>query len=452
MRALDFRNLAILFDDISFPSVQREFFADELKQFYHAKDNVLGRHKSPSKKARFQTVDAFPTLNAIGEAVTQKTTLLDELSGHFSQRFLPQWAARSPKLQSLVLWDGEALANGVGDAIRQNCHLFRDLRIHGWLASDADEVFAVFLSSLSPNTLESFYMISFSNIALQSFIAFGQHATSLTELRLNNLSREATLALGKLKPCTALKLLELEDNQGSLQLETTQNDVFVDIVEWLSACSELRDLKIRKFYDGTSILAQVLSSHYVRLTKLSLEGYVVNRVGSNAFHVALQEQPSLQSIWLKGHGEDVHPSDLDTMVDSLCTLTGLRELNLRDVSDEFDESHILRLAASLANLEEFWTSGGNISTVVLSFFAAMKHLKSLSLMAMTNFTADETIEFISQLNDETNRGFSLALLAAESDLTEEEQADIREKLRTKLDGNFDFVPWREAEASDSEDD
>lgn len=454
LRILDFRNLSQLFEDVKFSAASRGFFAGGLEIFHFTKEDIYGRHaKSPSKKRIFQSTDIFPTLNAIGEAVTQRTSLLEELDGHFSKKFLPQWAARSPRLHSLVLWEGNALGNGVEDAIRENCQSFRSLTISQWLESDADQTFATFVSGLRPNTLEYFEMISFSNIASLSFNALNQHSKSLTELTLGSLRDDAILALGRLKECTALRTLVLED-VGSLQLEATQNDIFLEIVEWLSACSNLRDLTLKKFYDGPAILAQVLSSPNVSLIKLSLEGYVVRRHGSAAFHTSLSEQPELQSVCLKGDGDEVLPNDLDIMVDALCRLPNLRELVLKDVSDEFDESHIIRLALGLPLLEDFWTSGGEVSSDVLSCLANLKNLKSLTLYAVTKFSFQEIIDFISKLDVQTQRGFNLSLMASdvEHDLSEEEQNLIREILKTELDGRFDFVLWREGEPSDIDSD
>jgi hypothetical protein len=455
LRILDFRNLSQLFEDFKFSAASRSFFAGGLEILHFTKENVYGRHaKSPSKKRTFQSTDIFPTLNAIGEAVTQRTSLLEELDGHFSKKFLPQWTVRSPRLHSLVLWEGNALGNGVEDAIRENCQSFRSLTIRQWLESDADQTFATFVSGLRPNSLEYFEMISFSNIASLSFKALNHHSKSLTELTLGSLHDGAIFALGQLKECTALRTLVLEDNVGSLQLEATQNDIFLEIVEWLSACSSLRDLTLKKFYDGPAILAQVLSSPNVSLIKLSLEGYVVRRHSSAAFHTSLAEQPELQSVWLKGDGEEVLPHDLDIMVDALCRLPNLHELVLKDVSDEFDESHIIRLALELPLLEDFWTSGGEVSSDVLHCLTTLKNLKSLTLYALTKFSSQEIIDFISQLDVQTQRGFNLSLMASdvEHDLSEEEQNFIREMLKTRLDGRFDFVLWREAEPSDIDSD
>jgi hypothetical protein len=297
-------------------------------------------------------------------------------------------------------------------------------------------------------------MISFSSIANLSFNALNQHAKSLTELKLGSLHDDAILALGQLRECTALRLLVLGDNTGSLQLEASQNDIFLEIIEWLSACSNLRDLTLKKFYDGPAILAQVLCSPNVSLFKLSLEGYVVRRHGSAKFHVTLTRQPQLQSVWLKGDGDEVLPSDLNTMVWALSQLKNLHELVLKDVSDEFEESHIINLALNLPLLEEFWTSGGEVSSDVLPYLAHLKNLKSLTLYALTKFDSQEIVDFISELDPRTQKGFNLSLMASDMDydLEEEEQLFIREILKTRLDGRFDFVLWRDADSSGGESD
>jgi hypothetical protein len=453
IRILDFRNLFNLFEDIKFCNFRDEFFSHGLEQFYYVREELFSRHmKGTSKRRAVQFMDPFPTLNAIGEAVTQKTTLLEELTGNLSRRFLPQWAARSPRLKSMVLWNGNALSDGVEDSIRDNCPTFASLTLVEWLESDADETFARFISGLRPNSLEYFELISFSNLGSLSFSAFSNHQSSLRELKLGSLHEDAILALGQLKGCTALRVLVLEDVRGTLQLEATQNHVFLEIVAWLSSCTELKDLTLKKFWDCPSILAQVLCAPDVLLTKLSVEGYKVT--DSATFHTSLPEQPQLQSVWLKGDGEDPPDSDIEIMVDSLCRLKNLHELVLKDCSDAFEEMHIARLALELPLLEDFWTSGQTVSSDILGYLGNLNYLKNLTLYALTEFTSQDIIDFISQLDEQKQRGFSLSLMASDTeyDLTEEEQNFIRELLKTKLDGRFDFVLWRDPDPSESESD
>jgi len=443
IRTLDLRNLSTMLEDLKFTgAVSKAFFAHGLEPFHFTK-----------REFKRAAIDVVPTVNAVGEAVTAKTTLLEEIDGHLSPAFLPRWISRSPKLETVVLWRGDALANDAGVAIASNCENFRSLTIHEWLSPDADEVFAAFLNDLKQDTLGYFEMISYNNIGRLSFEALGRHK-SLRELNLGNLSQEAVLNLNQLKGCTEVHTLKLDDNFGTVQLEALNNDVFLEVVEWLSSCQKLRDLSLKKFFDGPALLSRVLYSPHVKLTKLSLEGYTVRHTNAQLFHSALAEQKSLESVWLKGNGEETTPGDLQIMVEGLCNLTNLRELVLKDVSDEFSEDHIMTLALSLPLLEDFWTSGDEVSTDILPVLANLKHLKNLTLYAMTKFSPDAILDFLSSLDPETQRGFNLSLMAADpdSDLSDSEQDMIREFIRANLDGRFDFVLWRDAELSDSEDD
>lgn len=441
---LDFRNLNAMLEDFKFTGpTLKAFFAKGLDPFHF-----------PKREFKRQTVDVLATLNAVGDAITLKTSQIEEIAGHLSPGFLPRWISRSPKLHTIVLWKGDALASGAGQAIAEHCEHFRNLTVREWLVEDADTMCATFLNELHPNTLAYFEMISYNNIGSSSFSALGRH-TNLQELKLGNLNQEAVQNLNQLKGCTEIHTLSLEDNIGTIQLEALNNDVFVEVVGWLSSCSKLKDLTLKKFPDGPAILSQVLPSPTLRLSKLSLEGYLVRQHSSRLFHSALSEQKSLESVWLKGNGEDTVPDDLQIMIEGLCNIPNLRELVLKDVSDDFSEDHISQLALSLPLLEDFWTSGDVVTGGLLFALAQLRQLKNLMLYALTQFTCDEIIDFLGRLDTTDQRGFSLSLMAAdpiEGSLSDVEQDFIQDFIRANLDGRFDFVLWREAETSDSEDD
>jgi hypothetical protein len=393
-------------------------------------------------------------LNAVGDTITLKTTQIEEISGHLSPGFLPRWIARSPKLQSIILWKGDALGNGAGEAISRSCEHFGSLTIREWLSPDADQSFATFLAELKPDTLAYFEMISYNNIGSMSFSALGQHKT-LCELKLANLNQEAMQNLNKLSQCTELHTLSLEDNTGTVQLEALNNDVYVEVVTWLSSCTKLKDLTLKKFHDGPSILSQVLSSPNLKLSRLSIEGYLVRQPSSRLFHAALSEQRFLESVSLKGNGDETVPDDLQIMVEGLSNIPTLKELILKDVSDEFSEEHIVTLVCSLPLLEDFWTSGDVVTNDLLAALTNLRQLKNLTLYALTTFTFDDIMGFLEQLDPKVQRGFTLSLMAAEplqGSLSEVEQALIRDFIRSTLDGRFDFMLWREVETSESESD
>lgn len=427
--------------------IQTSFYAGVMKPFKFSSRTWKGR----------QIIDGPETINAVGEALTKATTQIEEIAGNISATLLPQWITRSPRLERLVLWTGNSLSNGAGEAIAQSCENFRSLTIREWRDigdPNADHICATFLQELNPDTLHYFELISLNDISAQSFSAFGRHKT-LQELKLSNLSATAVENLNSLKGCTELHTLVLEDNTGAVQLEALNNDAFLEVVEWLSSCAKLRDLTLKRFFDGPAILSQVLVSPTVKLTKLSLEGYNVRATSSRLFHTALSDQKSLEAVWLRGNGEDCVPDDLTIMVDGLSNITHLKELVLKDVSDEFQEEHITRLALSLPELEEFWTSGDVVSGSLLEAFRNLRFLKKLDLYAMTQFTCDEIIDFLSQLDPEAQRGFQFSLMAADpnqGNLSDTEQDLIRDYIRSNLDGRFDFVLWRDIETSDSDSD
>lgn len=458
LRVLDFRNLINMLDDPRFQGkFQTAFYAGSMRPFKFTSRQFKGR----------QIVDGPQTVNAAGESLTMATKQIEEIAGNIGASVLPSWIRRSPKLDSLVLWNGNSLANGAGEAIANNCEGFKNLTVLEWrsiLPAEADNpdtdpysadiMLANFLNQLTPNTLQYFEMISSNDIASSSFQAMGRHK-GLRELKLNSLSQSAIENLNHLNGCTELETLVLEDSKRSIQLEALHNDVYVEVIHWLSSCRKLRDLTLKHFHDGPAILAQVLTSSNVKLTKLSIEGYEVRMPTSQLFHTALSEQKSLECLWLAGNGDDTNPDDLQIMVEGLSNLPQLKELMLKDVSNEFQEEHIAHLALHLPQLEEFWTSGEVISGNVLHALANLRSLKRLDLYALTKFTSDEIIDFLSKLDFETQRGFSLSLMAADptsGNLTDTEQELIRDYIRSNLHGRFDFLLWRDVETDESDSD
>jgi len=299
----------------------------------------------------------------------------------------------------------------------------------------------MFLNGLRANTLESFEIISFSNIGAESFLALNCHRESLTKLKLSNLTADSVVALAMLKGCTSLRLLHLEDLLGTTDLEGTQNDIFLELIAWLRDCRKLQEISLKKFMSGPAIMTPLLLENQIRLLKVTVEGYTMR--DSRDFHQALAHQETLEGLWLRGDGEDVVRDDIDIFVESLSKLNHLRELSLGEVSDYFRDEHICRLARSLPELEGFWTSGFGITDAIWKDVSGVRKLRRLEFAAMTNFTVDGILEFISMLGH-GNKGLVLAVMNADvdSNLTDDEQAIIRETLATTLDGRWDFALMR----------
>lgn len=426
LRILDFRNFKDMLENIHFRAVKKSFFAKPLDVFLHQK-----------KAKRGEMPDPVPIINHVGEAIVPKAFLLEEISGHLSVGYLSRWVAQTPKLKRMVLWDGQALGEGAGSAVARHCEHFAALSIHGWFREDADDVFSLFLKELKPDTIEYLQFISINTIAGRSFEALGRHG-GLKKLKLNNLCPAAMRSLNGLRACTRIEVLSLEGDFASTRLEENNNDVFVDVIAWLSSCHQLRDITLRKFVDGPAILAAVAIAPGVKWTKLCLEDYSVRNPNSASFHTALTQQKALEELSLSGSGDDALPQDFEIMVSSISQLSKLTKLTLRQISDEFDMTHVSNLVLNLPHLEEFTTGGQELSSDLLLLLTNLRSLKVLTLFALTQFDFDSMFDFVSQLDPKTQKGFSLSLMAVDQQfaLEREQQQVISDMIQNRVGGSF----------------
>ncbi|KAH0542185.1 hypothetical protein FGG08_003406 [Glutinoglossum americanum] len=291
---------------------------------------------------------------------------------------------------------------------------------------------STFLVGLRPQTLESFEVISHADIGHESLQALStHHQESLKELKLSGLH---LTALPSLKNCVALESFHLDGGSADYSLGGA---VILDIVDWLRNCKKLQNISLVRMFHSPEIIKPVLLENDIRLLKLEVEGYMT--VNNREFHQALTNQTSLQSLKLKGDIDGTSVTDTEFFVDCLAKLTNLRDLQLRDVSDFFDDANICDLVRDLSELQVFWTSGFNISDAVLPALTRLK-LRSLSFGALTVFTKDSILRYISSLDPEQNKGLSFAVLNADPgyNLTEADQAQIRLSISQKVGGGFEF--------------
>lgn len=84
----------------------------------------------------------------------------------------------------------------------------------------------------------------------------------------------------------------------------------------------------------------------------------------------------------------------------------------------------------------------------------LHQIRSLSFHSMTTFTFEGIMGYVSNLR-QSNYGLHLYIMnaTAESRLSPQEQATIKETIEKKVNGRFTFVQYREVETdSDSESD
>jgi len=399
-------------------------------------------------------------LEAVGESITNfvtetasqnhSTVALEDLSGNINSLSLSRWTSRLSKLRSLTLWDGGALNESVAISIANNCFDFDDLTFKNF-GDDKDPGLASFFSGLRPNTLRSFTALSANGVGPQTLLALNHHSSSLKVLKLDGLDSTGIRSLNLLQGCTSLEVLDLvaERTAALIDLKATENDVFLEVVSWLRKCEQLRDLSIGSLTTSPSILTEVCLCNNIKLRKLAVSGYLI--ADNQDFHRSLSHQTTLEHLDLKADPEGGFRDDIDILIYSVSKLSKLKSLNLlNDTSIDFRTHDIQSLTAPLKNLEELTFSGWDVNDSIWRSLSGLWHLRALNILAVSSFTLDGVLAFVSTLKD-TNNGLNLVVMnqMPTHSLSAAEQDIIRESIDAKVNGSFDYVLWKDPE-DDSE--
>ncbi|KAB8299755.1 hypothetical protein EYC80_000008 [Monilinia laxa] len=438
IRSLDLTNLSNLLDD--------EFLS------------IHGTRRRLSKRGPQFQLNTTNILNLIGESITRyvsdcadenhTTVALENLSGDITSLALPMWVGRLSRLKSMTIWDGKFLNENVATVISNKCFNFTEIRIFV-CSDDTDHNPASFLKGLRQNSLVSLEVLSNCRIGPGFLSALNHHSESLKSLRLQSLNAQAIKNLNILKSCIALEILDLEDSQHTVDLEATENDVFVEVIEWLGCCENLRELVLNRIVCAPSILKQVCLRNNIRLRRLVVTGPAL--VSDTEFHRAISHQADLEVLELRGGSDEVFRvrDDIDNLLTSICQLTKLKELTIMESFEYFSSNEIKRLAKSLPLLEKFHFSGYGIGDEILPYLSNLHNLRDVSMTAISSFTLDGLLAYVSTLQD-TNQGlvFSVMSQNPDQDLAPLEQQLVREGMIAKVDGKFDFTLLREATESE----
>ncbi|CAN9116534.1 unnamed protein product [Alternaria alternata] len=444
IKSLDFRDLGYLLDDDQFRAkVSKQFFSGPLKQFEKIETgtNIKGR-----KYTRIKTADI---IDAIGEVVTQHTPTLEMISVHPGA--LVRWTPRLPRLSSLELWDGKPLENELVHAsINNHCPQFRSLMIYTWVSEDNDHKFAKFLSSMRPNTLQTLQTISDVKAGAETLLALNHHGNSLEDLRLC-VSNDSIPHLSLLQGCTALKTLRIEDIHGTVDLEATEHDIFLETTAWLRKCAGLQRLSFSKLQSGAALITPVLLEEKIQLSSLEIDSYTLK--DHKTFHQALvHQQSSLRVLFLSGDTDGMFRDDLDILVDSLKQLTELRDLHLI-LPEVLRDEHLITIIADLTLLEDLYVSGLELNDIVLPHLASLPNLRTVTISGISKFTMDGLLDFVSRLGP-GNQGIRLSVDMADTDtlLSEDELTLIRDNLVEKAGGTLEYMALRDPNVPEFESD
>ena len=443
LRYLDLRDLGDLLDDDKFRGkISKHFFTGELAQFHFVLEIPI--------RVRTVRLDSKKIINGIGDVITQHAPLLEALSEPTNSNVLSnsllQWTPRLTHLKSLDFWDGKALANEeIRNLLHAHCPNLSSLRLYSSTNEDADHILAAFISGMPDNSLTYFENISYCRIGAETCLALNSHGKSLRSLKLE-LEDDGILALALLQGCTSLEILSMSAPVTLVNLKETQHDVYLEIIEWLMNCTSLQDISFNNFVSAPDLLLPILLKKDIALQKLQIyatEGSMYIVKDHHDFHQALTQQTSLRTLLLRADPDPPTRDDLEILIDSFCSLEGLREMRLYRISDYFSDDHINTLATRLLSLEDLYIGGYGISDAVWPSLAKLENLKYITFSGVTTFTFDGIANFVDQLG-EGNSGLALSVDNADPDvaISQEGQDLIRDLLAAKVDGRFEYTLLR----------
>lgn len=361
IQSLDLRNLEDLLEENIFREhCQTAFFGGDMSPFAHETSMITRTQAKRQKQHSKMNVPAV--INAVGESISKfvadlasvsgTAAALEDLSMNIRSDALPRWITRLSRLESMTLWDGAILDANLGEIIKTHCHNFNSLNIYTCIGNQVDLNLAGFFTAMSNNTLRSLRIFSQNDIGEKTFQALNQHRESLTDLVLGNIKSSAVKALSSLQGLIALRSLDLNDGDSLINLEATQNERFLDILNWVTSCQQLKTIRLQDFMDGPAIMKALCLKDDVHLKAITLSGLGYKLVHNQEFHLSLANQTSLESLELRADAEECTRDDLDTLVSSLSSLRELRYLNILDTSDYFQSLQIQQLALSLPKVSE----------------------------------------------------------------------------------------------------
>jgi hypothetical protein len=354
---------------------------------------------------------------------------------------LVRWTPHLPRLQTLELWDGSPLEDELVHAsISEHCPQFNSLMIYTWRSDSCDVKFAKFLKALRPSSIKQLHTIRDIRPSVTTFDALCRHSKSLVDLKIC-IFQETAPYLSHLGECTALQYLRIEDYDGQIDLEATENDVFLDSIAWLTRCGKLQYLVFTNFQSGAAIATPVLLEQNIQLTHLEMDNYTLKDHAK--FHQALvHQQSSLRNLSLSGETDGMCRDDIDTLVDSVKQLHQLRDLKLL-LPEVLKDEHLIAIISNLTLLEDLYISGLQLNDVVLKGVAKLPNLRSVTLSGISKFTTDGLLDFVSQLGP-GNAGIRLTIDMADPDtmLDEDSVNLVKECLVEKTGGTLEYMALR----------
>ena len=351
---------------------------------------------------------------------------------------LSTWISRLSTLRALRIRDGSILGAEAAGAISQYCPHFDELTLYWLDGPTVDEDLATFFNTIRPNSLRSFEIISQNRIGKETLTALNTHALSLKILKLGNLTAQGLRSMSALPNCTALEVLEIE-NDGTSQVSLRE------AATWIRSCKSLNKLGLYGCWDSMVILKEVLTCPDIRLNSLAVRFLrQFDDQESDAAWAALKQQNDLESLALGArldHQEMFTLAEWPNLIDSICSLKKLKSLDLKQTWAQAQE--ISLIAKSLPELVDFTFGGQLVDDSILQSLAVLPHLTTVSINAHSAFTMHGLQRFARSLQRDMRRGFQLEILSQAAEpsyhrLRAQDESILHDIFASKLGGKFEI--------------
>ncbi|KAB5570160.1 hypothetical protein GE09DRAFT_697781 [Coniochaeta sp. 2T2.1] len=455
IKSLSLGNLFSLLEDLArdaYKDIRALFFSAPLERF-HIREPTGNNVATRSRRAWlaiepiiFEATDHLTEFIKSAAKEADKTVGLTSLEGlHMPAARLLGWVSRLSLLTRLAVRDGSVLNSDVAVAIRENCPLFRELMCHYCYGDDVDEDLSGFLRGLVPNSLASFTIMSQNRAGTSTFMALGEHSSSLQELALYA-EDFAAAELPLLGNCTNLVDVTLDVNPIlSPDWANNHRQEVRSIASWLKGCASLKTLSVTNLPGTLPILAEVLQVPSIKLTDLEISVIfsVHSREETIAFSKALATQTDLTSFGFRSRdGAFGGSSDF---VQALCHCTKLRKLDLTTQMLNVDDFN--KLANAMQDVE--WLGFdidseepiGDEYTFVL---AAMHQLKVLNVNATTAFTYQGLLRWFDTFSNHpprSHQGISIHIMrqVGTQKFSPTQLRKLNDKLAKQFGGKIDVT-------------
>ncbi|OIW33625.1 hypothetical protein CONLIGDRAFT_677392 [Coniochaeta ligniaria NRRL 30616] len=420
IKSLSLGNLHSLLEDLArdqYKDIRTWFFGAPLERFHILQSrasNVATRRNRALMDIEsiiFEVANQITDFIKTSATEHDKTVGLTSLEGyHLPTARLPRWVSRLSLLTSLAVRDGSVLNSTIAEAIRENCPHFRELVCHYCVGPDVDDDLAGFLSSLSPNTLQSFTIMSANRVGAITHAALGRHSSSLSQLSLY-VEDSAVAGLPFLSDCTNLVDLTL-DVCGTVPplWEQTHKEEVRQIASWLQQCTSLKKLSVINLPSTLSILAEVLKVPGIRLTDLEITMQTIQE-DTSAFSSAMATQSDLKTFIFRSRDGWFGGSEF---IHAICQCTKLRKLDI--VTQMLKIGDFYKVTDTMKDVEEFAfdiDSDEPIGDECVYALGTMHQLKTLTINATTAFTYQGLLALFENLGSDplgSHQGLSIHIM------------------------------------------